>query len=99
MQLFELTLLLLWMAMVLLHWAQRLRVPYPSLLALGGVCVAAMPFAANLSIEPQLALALFVAPAVMDSAFELPPREMLRNWIPLVSLAVMLVLATTAAGA
>jgi NhaP-type Na+/H+ or K+/H+ antiporter len=96
MQLFELTLLLLWMAMVLLHWAQRLRVPYPSLLALGGVCVAAMPFAARLSIEPQLALALFVAPAVMDSAFELPPREMVRNWIPLVSLAVMLVLATTA---
>jgi CPA1 family monovalent cation:H+ antiporter len=95
MQLFELTLLLLWMAMVLIHWAQRLRVPYPSLLALGGVCVAAMPFAARLSIEPQLALALFVAPAVMDSAFELPPREMLRNWIPLVSLAVMLVLATT----
>jgi CPA1 family monovalent cation:H+ antiporter len=84
------------MAMVLMHWAQRLRVPYPSLLALGGVCVAAMPFAARLSIEPRLALALFVAPAVMDSAFELPPREILRNWIPLVSLAVMLVLATTA---
>lgn len=96
MQLFELTLLLLWMAMVLLHWAQRLRVPYPSFLALGGVCVAAMPFATRLSIEPQLALALFVAPAVMDSAFELPPREMLRNWISLMSLAVMLVLATAA---
>jgi NhaP-type Na+/H+ or K+/H+ antiporter len=82
---------------VLLHWAQRLRVPYPSLLALGGVCVAAMPFAARLSIDPKLALALFVAPAVMDSAFQLPPREMLRNWIPLVSLAVMLVVATAAA--
>lgn len=96
MQLFELTLVLLWMAVVLLRWAQRLRVPYPSFLALGGVCVAALPFAARLSIDPRLALALFVAPSVMDSAFQLPPREMLRNWIPLVSLAVLLVLATVA---
>lgn len=93
-RLFEVTLLLLAMALVLLQWARRLRVPYPSLLALGGVCVAAMPFAPRLSIDPRLALALFVAPAVMDSAFELPPREMLRNWVPLVSLAVMLVLVT-----
>jgi CPA1 family monovalent cation:H+ antiporter len=44
-----------------------------------------------------LALALFVAPAVMDTAFEMPPREMLRIWLPLTSLAVVLVLLTTAA--
>jgi Na+/H+ antiporter len=96
-QLFEVTLLLLAVAVVLLQWARRLRVPYPALLALVGGCVAALPFAPRLSIEPRLALALFVAPAVMDTAFELPPRELLRNWISLVSLAVMLVLATTAA--
>src|SRR5271170_1758271 len=95
-QLFEVTLLLLAAAVVLLVVARHLRVPYPALLALVGGCVAALPFAPRLSIEPRLALALFVAPAVMDSAFELPPRELLRNWVPLVSLAVMLVLATTA---
>jgi Na+/H+ antiporter len=97
MQLFEVTLLLLAAAVVLMVAARRLRVPYPALLALVGGCVAALPFAPRLSIEPRLALALFVAPAVMDSAFELPPRELLRNWLPLLSLAVMLVLATTAA--
>jgi Na+/H+ antiporter len=97
MQLFEVTLLLLTVAVVLMAAARHLRVPYPSLLALVGCCVALLPFAPRLSIEPRLALALFVAPAVMDSAFELPPREMLRNWVPLLSLAVMLVLATTAA--
>jgi len=96
-QLFEVTLLLLAAAVALMVVARHLRVPYPSLLALVGGCVAALPFAPRLSIEPRLALALFVAPAVMDSAFELPPRELLRNWVPLLSLAVMLVLATTGA--
>jgi Na+/H+ antiporter len=97
MQLFEITLLLLTLAVVFLHIARRLRVPYPSLLALAGGCVALLPFAPHLGIQPQLALALFVAPAVLDSAFDMPPREMLRNWVPLVSLAVVLVLLTTAA--
>jgi Na+/H+ antiporter len=96
-QLFEVTLLLLAAAVVLMVVARHLRVPYPALLALVGGCVAALPFAPRLVIEPRLALALFVAPAVMDSAFELPPRELLRNWVALLSLAVMLVLATAAA--
>src|SRR6266481_4712323 len=97
MPLFEITLVLLAIAVVLLQIARRLRVPYPAMLALAGGCVAALPFAPHLSIEPRLALALFVAPAVMDTAFDLPPREMLRIWLPLTSLAVVLVLLTTAA--
>jgi NhaP-type Na+/H+ or K+/H+ antiporter len=97
MQLFEITLILLTLAVVFLQIARRLRVPYPSLLALAGGCVALLPFAPHLGIQPQLALALFVAPAVLDSAFDMPPREMLRIWVPLVSLAVVLVLLTTAA--
>jgi Na+/H+ antiporter len=97
MQLFEITLLLLAIAVVLLQVARRLRVPYPAMLALVGGCVAALPFAPHLSIDPRLALALFVAPAVMDTAFDMPPREMLRIWLPLTSLAVVLVLLTTAA--
>ena len=97
MPLFEVTLILLAIAVVLLQAARRLRVPYPSLLALAGGCVAVLPFAPRLSIEPQLAMALFVAPAVLDSAFDMPPRELLRIWVPLVSLAVVLVLVTTAA--
>ena len=97
MQLFEITLILLTLAVVFMHIARRLRVPYPSLLALAGGCVALVPFAPHLGIQPQLALALFVAPAVMDSAFDMPPRELLRIWVPLVSLAVVLVLLTTVA--
>jgi NhaP-type Na+/H+ or K+/H+ antiporter len=97
MTLFESTLALLAIAIVLMQLAGRLRLPYPALLALAGGGVAALPFAPQIHIEPQLALALFVAPAVMDSAFDIPPRELLRNWVPLVSLAVVLVLLTAAA--
>jgi NhaP-type Na+/H+ or K+/H+ antiporter len=97
MPLFEITLVLLAIAVVLLQIARHIRVPYPAMLALAGGCVAALPFAPQLSIEPRLALALFVAPAVMDTAFDIPPREMLRVWLPLTSLAVVLVLLTTAA--
>jgi membrane protein DedA with SNARE-associated domain len=63
MPLFEITLVWLAIAVVLLQVARRLRVPYPAMLALIGGCVAALPFAPRLSIEPQLALALFVAAA------------------------------------
>jgi len=97
MPLFEITLILLAIAVVLLQIARHIRVPYPAMLALAGGCVAALPFAPHLSIEPRLALALFVAPAVVDTAFDMPPREMLRIWLPLTSLAVVLVLLTTAA--
>ena len=76
MLLFEITLLLLAVAVVFLQVARRLRVPYPSLLALAGGCVAVLPFAPHLNIEPRLVLALFVAPVVMETAFEMPARRL-----------------------
>lgn len=97
MALFERTLMLLAAAVVLLHVARHFKLPYPAILALAGCGVAALPFTPQIGIEPHLALALFVAPAVLDSAFDLPPRELAKNWLPLTSLAVLLVLATTAA--
>lgn len=96
MALFESALTLLAISILLLFAARRLGVPYPAVLALAGACAAALPWARPVGIEPRLALALFVAPAVMDSAFDMPPRVLLRHWLPLVSLAVVLVLVTTA---
>src|ERR1700682_3568375 len=97
MTLFESTLVLLGVAVVLLRLARRLCVPYPAMLALAGGGVAAVPWMPHVGIEPHLALALFVAPAVMDTAFDISPRELWRLWMPLTSLAVVLVLVTTAA--
>jgi hypothetical protein len=50
MPLFEVTLLLLAVAVLLMRAARHLRVPYPALLALVGGCATALPFAPHLTI-------------------------------------------------
>jgi Na+/H+ antiporter len=95
--LFEWILLLLMAAVVLTMVAERIGVPYPSLLAIAGAGLAFLPFAPSIRIEPDLALALFVAPALLDAAFDTSPRELRRNIIPVASLAVIAVVLTTAA--
>jgi monovalent cation/hydrogen antiporter len=97
MLLFEWILLLLFAAVVLTNLAERLAVPYPSLLAIAGACLAFLPFAPQIVIEPELALALFIAPALLDAAFDTSPRDLARNMVPIISLAVLAVIVTTAA--
>ncbi|RYG68820.1 sodium:proton antiporter, partial [bacterium] len=97
MHLFENSLLLLGVAVVLLQVSRRLGTPYPSMLALAGACVAAIPGIPSFTIEPHLALALFVTPALFDTAFDTSPRELKRNWRPLVALVFFAVVLTTAA--
>lgn len=94
---FETLLVLLFVAILLLQVTRRFGVPYPTMLAVAGVVIALLPRAPHLLIEPELALALFIAPALLDSAFDLPPRELRRNWRPLVALAGIAVILTTAA--
>lgn len=96
MDLFENMLILLVLACALLQVSRRLGLPYPALLALAGACVGALPWAPKVAIEPHLALALFIAPALLDSAFDTAPRELRRNWLPLLSLVVVAVVLTTA---
>lgn len=93
---FESLLILLLLAILLLQVARRFSVPYPTMLAGTGVLVAMLPGAPSISLDPHLALALFVAPALLDAAFDLPPREVKRYWRPLIALAVVAVLLTAA---
>jgi len=95
--LFQSILILLTVAVLLLQASRRLRIPYPTMLAVAGIAVAALPWANGLAIDPTLALALFIAPAILDSAFDFPLRAMRTYWVPLLILAVGAVLATTAA--
>jgi Na+/H+ antiporter len=94
---FETLLMLLFVAIVLLQVARRFAVPYPTMLAIAGVIAGLLPWAPHMTIEPELALALFIAPALLDSAFDLPPRELRRHWRQLVALAGVAVVITTAA--
>src|SRR6185503_18040219 len=71
-----------------------LGVPYPALLALAGVGLALVPGTPQVVLDPQLALALFVAPILLDAAFDASPRDLKRNFVAVSSLAVAAVLAT-----
>jgi CPA1 family monovalent cation:H+ antiporter len=97
MALFQSVLILLLVAILLLQVSRRLLVPYPTMLAIAGCVVAALPWAPTISLDPHLVMALFIAPAILDAAYEFPLRAIQRYWPPLLALAVMAVLITTAA--
>jgi CPA1 family monovalent cation:H+ antiporter len=97
MVIFETILALLLGAAVLSVLAARLKVPYPTLLALGGALVAFAPGAPRLELEPELILALFVAPVLLDAAYDASLRDMRDNWRPILSLVLVAVAVTTAA--
>jgi monovalent cation/hydrogen antiporter len=97
MLLFEWTLVLLLASVLLAALARRLELPYPALLALAGAVLAFLPIAPEIEIDPDLALALFVAPVLLDAAFDTSPRDLKRNVLPLTSLAIVAVLITTGA--
>jgi Na+/H+ antiporter len=97
MALFEWTIALLLVAVLLAGVARRLEIPYPAFLALAGAGLAFLPFTQDIVIEPELALALFVAPALLDAAFDTSPHDLRRHALALASLAVVAVVLTTAA--
>jgi len=95
MALFELTLVLLLAAVALTALSRRLEIPYPSLLALAGVAIAFVPGAPMIEIDPELALALFIAPVLLDAAYDTSLRDLKRYRLSLVLLALGAVVFTT----
>jgi CPA1 family monovalent cation:H+ antiporter len=64
-------------------------------LALAGMALTFIPRIPTVVLDPQLALALFVAPVLLDAAFDASPRDLKRNIIPVTSLAILAVGVTT----
>jgi monovalent cation/hydrogen antiporter len=91
MGIFELTLSLLFVGAVLSMWADRLGVPYPSLLALAGAALTFIPGTPRVVLDPSLALALFVSPVLLDAAFDASPRDLKMYLRPVGNLAVLAV--------
>jgi len=83
-------------AVILAAGARRAGAPYPVFLALGGALLAFLPVA-PFTLPPDLALALFVAPVLLDAAFDASLRDLKDNWAPVTSLVVFAVGLTTAA--
>lgn len=94
---FELVLALLLAGAVLTLLAPRLCVPWPALLALAGTGLAFVPGIPAVSLDPGLALALFVAPVLLDSAYDASPRDLRDNWAPVGALVLIAVSVTVGA--
>jgi uncharacterized membrane protein len=80
---FETILAVLLGAVLLSLVARKLKAPFPPFLALGGAAVAFLPFAPEMTLDPELVLALFVAPVLLDSSFDSSPRDLKRNIVPI----------------
>ena len=84
-------------AVILAGLARRVGAPYPVFLALGGALLAFLPSAPSFALPPELALALFVAPVLLDAAYDASPRDLKDNWAPVTALVVFAVGLTTVA--
>ena len=66
--------------------ARRFKLPYPVLLAVAGAAVAVAQVDVGLHLNPELALALFIAPVLLDAAYDTSLRDLKRHWAPVASL-------------
>jgi len=96
MVLFESILVIMFGAVILAAASRRAGIPYPVVLAIGGTALAFIPNAPRITLDPELVLALFVAPILLDAAFDSSPRDLRRNWLPVSSLVFVAVGVTTA---
>jgi NhaP-type Na+/H+ or K+/H+ antiporter len=91
---FEIVIALLLGGAALAALARRIAVPYPALVAIAGAALALFPRVPTVVLDPELALALFVAPVLLDAAFDASQRDLLRNWRAVASLALGAVVLT-----
>ncbi len=96
-QTFELVLALLALVLVL-HWlAIRFNLPPAAVLLVGGGVLAFTPGLPAISLDPELALVLFLPPMLVDGAFYTPLVRFRRQLPGILSLAVGAVIFTTLA--
>jgi CPA1 family monovalent cation:H+ antiporter len=96
MKVFEVIVAMLIGGAILTLIARRISAPYPALVALAGAGLALIPGVPTVILDPELALALFVAPVLVDAAFDASQRDMRKHWRPIASLAVGAVVLTVA---
>src|SRR5437588_7454257 len=96
MYVFEVVVAMLLVGAALAAVARRIGAPYPALVALAGAALALIPGLPTLVLDPELTLALFVAPVLVNAAYDASPRDLRANWRPVASLALGAVALTIA---
>lgn len=78
-------------------FANRLRVPAPSLLVLAGVLVGLLPGVPEVRVTPEVVSFVVLPPLLWAATNDLPGRDLRAVWRPVTVLAVGLVLASAGA--
>jgi monovalent cation/hydrogen antiporter len=97
MRVFEIVIALLLAGAALTALSRRIGTPYPAMVALAGAALALVPGTPTLVLDPDLALTLFVAPVLLDAAFDSSARDLRANWRTVAGLAVGAVVLTIVA--
>src|SRR5574341_1875015 len=93
----EIVILLLAVVLGLTTVAQKIYIPYPILLVIGGLLLGVVPGLPTVTLNPDLVFLVFLPPILWAAAYFTSWREFRDNLRPISLLAVGLVLATTAA--
>ena len=96
-QYFPYLLLLMVAIMLLIMFANRLKVAYPILLVLGGLAISFIPNVPTITLNPDLVLIIFLPPLLYADVFSLSLKEMWKWRRIIFSLAFIVVFITAAA--
>jgi Na+/H+ antiporter len=77
--------------------AQRLTIPYPIVLVLGGLVIGAIPGLPDIQLNPDLVLVIFLPPLLYSAGIFADLRALRDNLRPILLLSIGLVMATTVA--
>jgi CPA1 family monovalent cation:H+ antiporter len=76
--------------------ADRLAIPYPSVLVVGGLGLVLVPGLQRLQLDPSTVLDIFLPPVLFEAAYNAYWRELQRDRLLIAALAILLVFLTTA---
>lgn len=92
----EVIIMLLAVVLALTTIAQKICIPYPIFLVLGGLVLGVVPGLPTVTLHPDLVFLVFLPPILWAAAYFTSLREFRQNLRPISLLAVGLVLATSA---
>jgi len=96
---FQTIVILIFLAAILVGFAQKIQMPYPIALVLGGLALAFLPSSVISlkvsSFDPNLILLVVLPPILYYASFSISFSEFRKNWREIFSLALGLVVVTT----
>lgn len=95
MESFQTFILLMFAGVILVGMAQKIHIPYPIALVLGGAAIGFIPNLPPINFDPHLILVVVLPPVLYYAAFGISYREFKKNWRDIFSLALGLVFVST----